>query len=1130
MPLYRCSRFITCCLLLLFGHIVPLAQDYHLTRHFTVEDGLPGIITKNGFMDSKGYLWVATENGLSRYDGVAFKNFYHNPDDPSSLCWNIVNDFFEDGEGYLWIGTGKGLARFDYLTETFTCFMNDPGDPASISGDWVNSFFQDSDKNIWVSTHRAGFNLFHKKEGTFTSFPIKEGMETHHQRWEYNTVNDMVEDGGDPNILWLACHRNGIRKFDKSNQQVNPVDIGFYAEHNALFSDRPGELWVGTRGSGLVMVNTLTGEGEEVKNSISNLGAVVSNQLIINDIEPIDCKKLMLATEDYGVFVFDRNRRAYRPLIPDLEETLTKDMRAVEKLLFDKQQRLWAFTRGGVLLFDPNASFVERQQLPLTGMERHHDGNKVTALDIDSKGTIWVSSYYGYGVHRKRKGQRQFEPVDLSLGYEPRDGRYFVQKLMVDSRDDVWITSSGVLAKYNPIMDRFEPFQPEKLKRLLKKNASPNILKEDSEGNIWIGTPFGGLIKYEVENDTFKHFVSWEENDTILDANKNVSGYTFDSNGNVWVATDIGGVYVFDAKKEQYTRRFLFGNNGGAEKELLGVAETPNGNIWVSKKYIGIRTIDPTQPDNQEGGLITRKDGLPNANIFKMGNDQDGHLWMATFQGLIRYDYEKKEYRVFGKREGISDLFDWDIPFEITRNGQLFLGNQDGTFYLFHPDSLPVNNVPPPLVFTKLEVLGKEKPLEKSLNYIDELVLPYAENFFAISFAALNFTNPEDNQYRYILEGYDNGWTDSGNRSFASYTNVREGTYTFRVKASNNDGVWNEEGISLKIKVLPPWYRSWWAFLCYALLAAGGVYAAYRFQRHRWQLQSKLHIEQAEAARLKEMDETKSRLYANITHEFRTPLTVILGMAEQLQLNPKIDWQGRLQAIEKNGGQLLDLVNQMLDLSKLQSGNMQADYIQGDIVAYLGYLVQSYQSFAESQGKTLVFQSETDSFTMDYDPEKIKRVLDNLLSNAIKFTNENGVVKVGASPQPKEGAGEGLVIKVSDNGRGILPADLPYIFDRFYQADSSSTRQGEGTGIGLAMAKEMVGLMKGEIRVESEQGKGTVFEIRLPVSRTAIAPPSPLQKPPPSPLQRRGSMPCSPLLWRGSGGGHFSSSSRTTPT
>jgi len=1060
------------------------AQSYQLTRHFTTEDGLAGMACRSGFIDSKGYLWVATTNGISRYDGHGFKNFTHDYGDPTSLCWNSTNSFYEDKDGYLWVSTDKGLAQFDYETEQFTCYTHNPEDTTTLSGDRIYGIIEDGSQNLWIRTHSAGFNKFDLKSKTFQRFVIKESDGYSHHDWQNNTVTAIVQDPNKSNILWISAGGAGVYKFEKDKSKITKIDLPNNGGGRTLYIENHF-LWIGTWGHGLLQYNTLT---DTFQQHDIKIGERNEDKLgfIIDDIKSIGTTKLYIATHSQGVVVLDKNTGIFSFLNPNLERANNESINSITTILIDKKQRLWAFTRAGVLLYDPNAVSLN----PLLNIERetgHFDfyGHEIVDIDIDNKGNAWICTYYGDGVYKMNSTRDQVQAIKIDA---PRgEENYIILNLLIDQREDIWILNARptfLLMKYNKEKQRFEYFKKEQLQKLLKGIGRPMYLREDTQGNIWIAVDRGGLIKYEVEKDTFKHFVSWENSETVPDTRVHFRDIMLDSKGNIWLSSDAYGVYMFDIKKEKFTRRILTNTvsrlSGAVNNDMNGLEELPNGKIWVGESYLGIREIDPELPDSQIPKVISFQEGLPDAMIYGIDKDKNGNIWMASLQGLIKYDWTTQQFELFGEKQGIKDIFAWYLLFKTTETGEIFLGKTSGSFYLFNPDELSVNADIPDLVFTDFKVFNQPKTFDKNINYLENINLPYKENFFSISYAALNFTEPEDNQYQYQLVGVDEDWVHSGNQNFATYTNVREGNYIFKVKASNNDNVWNEKGISLQINIAPPWYRSSLAYIFYLFSLGGIIYTIYRFQKRRWQLSANLALEKAEGQRLKEMDLAKNRLYTNITHEFRTPLTVILGLAEEMQLNPKIKWESRLKTIRRNGTQLLDLINQMLDLSRLQDGSLQANYIQGDIIHYLKYLTESYESLAFVQQKNLAFFSDLSQLVMDYDEDKLHRILGNLLSNAIKFTPEYGNIKVFVKKE-----NETLFIQIIDSGVGIAAQKLPHIFDRFYQVDTSSTRQGEGTGIGLALVKEMLHLLDGNIQVESEVGKGSVFEVQLLIRNNA---------------------------------------------
>ncbi|MFZ1369172.1 MAG: ATP-binding protein, partial [Ferruginibacter sp.] len=368
----------------------------------------------------------------------------------------------------------------------------------------------------------------------------------------------------------------------------------------------------------------------------------------------------------------------------------------------------------------------------------------------------------------------------------------------------------------------------------------------------------------------------------------------------------------------------------------------------------------------------------------------------------------------------------------------------------------------------------------------------HLQDILTLEFSSLDLTAPGQNKYRYQLVGVDEDWVESGTRRTATYLHLPAGKYIFKVQGSNSQGIWSDKTAELQITVLPPWWRSWWAYGLYAILLGLGIRAYFKFSVNRAKLKSQLNFEQREAKRVKELDTVKTQLYTNITHEFRTPLTVILGMAQQVKNNPPQHLDNGIDMIIRNGQSLLNLVNEMLDLSKLETGKMTLQLVNGDMINFLRYIVESFHSLAESQKKQLHFLAEMDSLYMAYDPEKIRQIVANLLSNALKFTPEKGNIYITVSENNllDEDEKSSLVIKVKDTGIGIPESQQQHIFDRFYQLDNSHTRKTEGTGIGLALTKELVKLMEGEITVKSPPtgaNKGSEFTVVLPLKRITAA-------------------------------------------
>ena len=542
----------------------------------------------------------------------------------------------------------------------------------------------------------------------------------------------------------------------------------------------------------------------------------------------------------------------------------------------------------------------------------------------------------------------------------------------------------------------------------------------------------------------------------------------------------------------------------------------------------GLNRYDPNDP---EGGFIhyTTKNGLINNYIWSITEDSNEQIWVGTNKGLslmIPTFADKGHpstaplYRIvsFGKKDGLINLGFWRNSAWRDKKDRIWWGTNDGLTMLDLKE-FEVPQTSPSVRLNSIEINqyavdfrrfqdttyrtsfpelnGLQHSFDRVVpfqNYPVSMDLPFKLNHLTFNFSALDWVAPHKIKYSYIIEGLEDFWSIPKAEPRADYRNLPYGEHTFKVKAIGQAEIWSEP-VSYRFTIRPPWWHSWGAYIGYFLIFSGLTYAAYRFLKRRWLLQEALKREQEESVRLKELDTFKSRLYTNLTHEFRTPLSVILGMADQIGTNPKVHLQEGLQLIRRNGQQLLRLINQLLDLSRLENNSFRLHLQQGDIIPYLRYVTESFQTFANSKNLSLQFFTPLENLIMDYDPEQIKQVMTNLISNAVKFTPSGGAIKVKAIQQANH-----LNLEVSDTGIGIDPKDLPHIFDRFYQVDGSTTRQGEGTGIGLAHTQELIKLMRGEISVKSILGQGTTFQTRLPVAREAVfmesapIPPNPLKE------------------------------------
>ncbi|HEY7751373.1 MAG TPA: ATP-binding protein, partial [Ignavibacteriaceae bacterium] len=479
-------------------------------------------------------------------------------------------------------------------------------------------------------------------------------------------------------------------------------------------------------------------------------------------------------------------------------------------------------------------------------------------------------------------------------------------------------------------------------------------------------------------------------------------------------------------------------------------------------------------------------DGLPNEVIYGILEDGKGNLWLSTNKGLAAFNPQTEQFKSYDVRDGIQNNEFNQGAYYKARNGEMLFGGING-FNLFHPDSLKENKNIPNIVITDFQIFYKSVSvasdnfkypvLTKSVSETKEINLTYADNVISFEFSALDYQTPSKNKYAYRMEGFDNNWnyTDA-NRRFVTYTNLDPGEYTFRVKGSNSDGVWNEEGVSVNIYISPPWWATWWAYGFYGLFFLSGLFAIRAYDMKRQRLKHELKLEHEHSLKLQEIDQMKSRFFANISHEFRTPLTLILGPIEKIMSGiPFSEIQKNADLVKKNAQRLLGLIGQLLDLSRLDEGKLKLKVSRNNLVSFVKGIVMTFDTMAEKKDIKLKVNSDQEFMEVYFDKEKMEKAVINILSNAFKFTNDGGTITVIMFERNDTTA----VVKIRDTGIGISPTELPKLFDRFYQVDSSHTRDKGGTGIGLALTKELVELHHGRITVGSVEGQWTEFTIEL---------------------------------------------------
>jgi len=616
-----------------------------------------------------------------------------------------------------------------------------------------------------------------------------------------------------------------------------------------------------------------------------------------------------------------------------------------------------------------------------------------------------------------------------------------------------------------------------------------SVILQDEDDVLWIGT-VSGFNRFDKKTGKFTRFKHYSKNPPTL-SQKQVNNIYADQKGGLWISNNYrGGLYLFDRTNESFKLFYVQKTESDKQERVIPTStintiyEDLKGNFWIGTYHSGFHLYDRDKGTSVYN--ITGRDGLANDLVYSALEDDAGNFWIGTGNGLSKFNPETRSIKNYFTSDDFEGNHYWRNSAFKTSTGELLFGTYDG-FIMFHPDSIKDDPVPPQVVISNVSLFNR--PGEKLIgdgfiSELDEVELSYDQNDLRFDYVGLHFSESEKNQYKYMLENFDDDWVDAGTQRNATYTNLDAGEYIFRVTASNSDGVWNKEGASIKIIIPPPFWATWWAYSLYVLFGLGLLYSVRRYELNRTLLKSQHKLDEVRLQEREETDKMKSRFFANISHEFRTPLTLMLGPAKDvIEKTKEPHTKKNVGIIKRNAGRLYGLVNQLLDLSKLEAGKMTLETREQNIIPLLKGLVLSFTSMAERKKITLRFNTIEENLNVYIDKEKVEKIIINLLSNAFKFTPEGGCIDFTVEKMIKEAE-----IRITDNGIGIPKDRIDKIFDRFFQVDGSQTRESEGTGIGLALTKELVELHKGKIKVESKEGEGTTLTVQIPLGKEHLRP------------------------------------------
>lgn len=1054
-------------------------------KQLTINDGLSQNAIYAITQDADGFMWFGSKDGLNKYNGYTFKVYYHNPEITSSISANYITALYSDSKHNLWVGAKDGVVnRYVKSMDGFQQIYLPIQSTNEINKSEIKSILEDSYGNLWVGTSEEGVFKIPIKNNVVYQNGIKQ-YKTEEKNGERSLTNNISSIYEYPNgTLWISS-RSGLLKMN-----IITENKAFYT-FNLKHKDAPtstvdfaitkmvkagkGFLWLGSA-SGLVKFNI---KDASYKLYPHHFNIFRYGWGIITEMALDEHQNLWLTTPAELMY-FNTKTKKYISYKNDPLDNESISYNGVSSLFIAKSNIVWIGTAGmGINYYDP------KEQRFSVFRRKNSTNYRISGFSIESileenKQYLWISSEVLYRWDRKNNILKSFETSSDNLNAFGNTRTWS----MIKSKDEnLWFVSTEGLFVYNP--------KTETSKQFRYNSSKPNGLPqrdiftvfEDESGDLWIASMNFLSKMIDRENGIFKHYryLKKESSNQIV----RPVLYNYDQS-KIWLGTN-DGLLLFDKEKGSFKK---YQNIPGNAKSIV------NNNIKSicsdpinPERYVWIGTSGGLELFDKKDELFTHFseiDGLPNNVIYGILSDIEQNLWISTNKGIAKFNPVIKKSRNYDINDGLqSNEFNTGAFFK-SPSGELFFGGIKGLNYFF-PEKIKDNNYIAPVVLTNLKVYNRKDRNENSTfkerSIVENKPLTFNHNdaIITFEFAMLDFSAPQKNQYAYKLEDIHTHWIYAGYNRTATFTNLRPGNYNLKIKASNNDGIWNETGITIPIEVIPHWSGTWWAYTGYFMLFLTLLFLIRRYELKRFFIKNQLKIKRIELETLKSIDHLKSQFFTNISHEFRTPLTVISGQAENLMSELKsTKSRDRVKSISNSSKLLLKLINDLLDLSKLEAGKLELKTTQNNIVVFLKNIFYSFESQAQKKKISLSFLAEECDIQAVYDVEKVEKICYILLNNALKFTPDKGTVSLKVERKDQE-----LQISISDTGIGIPENVIPLIFNRFFQVDNSDIRMFEGMGIGLAMAKELIELHGGSIQVYRNEvisgEKGTTFTFNLPI-------------------------------------------------
>ena len=1061
------QRFFAGILLLWMSALATVCQgrpDHPIFNKLTTNNGLSHNTVYTIVQDKKGFMWFGTREGLNRYDGNTIVTFYADPRDSSKLISNQITALEMGSDGLLYIGTPQGLHVYHDSQGTFKRIYHNKVQPG-----FVNKILKTADGELLIGTSKGLFEL-------------------------ENGQTELVQLMRDTNVIDLVEFRRGV-------------------------------FWVSTLQK-LLMINR---DGEVLREHTALHSASKQSVSLDNNIYCLfkdSFGELWLGSKKNGLFKYDLEKDSFKAVVtPGRFNPLESNV--IRALSEDARRRLWIGTESGLFIYDPVGESFQYYTQSFDQSPTTLSDKAIYAIYKSKEGIMWVGTYFG-GLNIVKPREKGFKSLTADGGKKQLNGKA-ISDIIQDKRGNLWIaTEDGGVNIWDRKTGSLSYLKSERGRNSLSVN-NVHALFEDTQDIFWIGTFLGGLNRYDQKNKTITVFKKDQEEKSAFTDNM-VYAIHRDKTGDLWIGTQAGlskfndktgtyepfrpeifrgkfiyeiyeeragglwicvvnsdSLYHYDPKTAQLDKFRNYHPSFSANQGIISALEDSRGQMWFGTVNRGLIKFDQSSKTFTN---YTVEQGLPNNYVYGILEDSGGNLWVSTNKGLSKFDVKAQRFTNYDISHGLpNNQFNFKSAFK-DRDGWLYFGTINGLCF-FHPDSLMKNDTRPVIylsdlkLFNKSVAIGAGSILERAIDATAKIVLPYSDNVITLEFGSINYYSSGNNKYAYYLEGFEQEWNYVDGKNNATYTNLSPGEYTFKVKSANNDGFWSDTARELNISVLPPFWLSKWAMLLYGVLVIG-LFVMYRtFLNYRNREKMAIQLERIEKEKIREINQHKLNFFTYISHEFKTPLTLIMASIDKFLQDKSLNENQHTGywSIRRSAKRLHFLIEQLMEFRRVETDHARINYAKGDIILFLRDTFMAFSPLFHKKQIDFYFNADTTAFTTFFDTDKLEMIITNLLSNATKYTREAGLVEMEASIKiTAEGQPDHIKIIINDSGVGMEPDELKNVFTVFYQTEHGK-KSGSGTGIGLALVKGLTDFLGGTIEINSLPQMGTQVTLTLPLPK-----------------------------------------------